>query len=57
MNHLKVNVKIIYERNKLEGTYSKLLDVSLAKKYGWRYKTSLEKGLSITINDYLKRIF
>jgi GDP-L-fucose synthase len=55
MNHLKIKRKIIYERNKLEGTYSKLLDVSLAKKYGWRYKTSLETGLSRTINDFLKR--
>ena len=26
----------------------------LSKKYGWKYKTSLEKGISITINDYLE---
>lgn len=54
MNHLGVNLKIINQKNKLEGTYKKLLDVSLAKKYGWIYKTSLEKGISITINDYLE---
>ena len=54
MRHLGVNLKIINEKNKLEGTYRKLLDVSLAKKYGWKYKTSLEKGISITINDYLE---
>ena len=54
MKHLGVNLAIIYERQKLEGTYRKLLDVSLAKKYGWKYKTSLEAGLSKTINDYLK---
>ena len=54
MRHLGVNLKIINEKNKLEGTYKKLLDVSLAKKYGWKYKTSLEKGISITINDYLE---
>ena len=56
MNHLGVNLKIINEKNKLEGTHRKLLDVSLAKKYGWTYKTSLEKGISITINDYLENI-
>ena len=56
MKHLGVNLKIINEKNKLEGTYKKLLDVSLAKKYGWSYKTSLEKGISITINDYLENI-
>ena len=54
MKHLGVNLKIINEKKKLEGTFRKLLDVSLAKKYGWVYKTSLKKGLSVTINDYLK---
>ena len=55
MRHLKVNRKIVYEKKKLEGTFSKLLDVSLAKKYGWKYKTSLDEGLSNTINDFLKK--
>ncbi len=54
MNHLGINLKIINQKNKLEGTHKKLLDVSLAKKYGWSFKTSLEKGISITINDYLE---
>lgn len=55
MKHLGVNFKIIYKKDKPNGTMRKLLDVSLAKKYGWKYRTSLKKGLSITINDYLKR--
>ena len=55
MKHLGVNLSIIYEKQKLEGTYRKLLDVSLAKKYGWTYKTPLELGLSKTIIDYLKK--
>ena len=55
MKRLGVNLSIVYERQKLEGTYRKLLDVSLAKKYGWTYKTSLETGLSKTIIDYLKK--
>ena len=55
MKHLGVNLSIIYEKQKLEGTYRKLLDVSLAKKYGWIYKTPLELGLSKTIIDYLKK--
>ena len=34
------------------------MDSSLAKKYGWKYKTDLDVGLAITINDYLeKQIF
>ena len=55
MRHLKVKRKIVYEKKKLEGAFSKLLDVSLAKKYGWKYKTSLDEGLSNTINDFLKK--
>ena len=54
MNHLGVNLKIINEKKKLDGTFKKLLDVSLARKYGWKFKTSLEKGISLTINDYLE---
>ena len=56
MKHLGVNLKIINEKKQLDGTFKKLLNVSLAKKYGWRYKTSLEKGISLTINDYLENI-
>ena len=55
MRHLRVNLKIIYEKNTPDGTFRKLLDVSLAKKYGWKYKTNLDEGLSNTINDYLQK--
>ena len=55
MRHLRVNLKIIYEKNTPDGTFRKLLDVSLAKKYGWKYKTNLDDGLSNTINDYLQK--
>ena len=55
MEHLGVKLDIIYNYKKPNGTFRKVLDVSLARKYGWKYKTSLKKGLSITINDYLKK--
>ena len=54
MKHLNINLKIKYDKKKPNGTYKKLLDSSLAKKYGWRYKTEFDKGISIAINDYLK---
>ena len=56
MRHLGVNLKIIHRDIKFDGTYRKLIDSSLARKYGWKYKTKLDVGLSITINDYLKRL-
>ena len=54
MQHLNVNLDIIYDKNKPNGTFKKLLDSSLAKKYGWSHKINFEKGISIVINDYLK---
>ena len=55
MSHLKVKFKIIHEKKNLNGTPRKLLDCSLAKKYGWKSKTTLDHGLSEAINDYLKK--
>ena len=55
MKHFGVNLKIVHHKKKLVGTPRKLLDISLASKYGWKYKTSLKKGLSATIDDYLKK--
>ena len=58
MKHLGVKLKIKHVKTNLDGTYRKLMDSSLAKKYGWKYKTDLDTGLAITINDYLeKQIF
>ena len=52
MSHLGVKLKIVYDRSKPDGVPRKLLDVSLAKKYGWTYKTTLKEGLSKTLIDY-----
>mgnify|MGYP003318872004 CR=1 FL=1 len=43
---LKLNVKVIYDRKKPDGVYRKVLDVKLAKKYGWKAKYSLNEGLT-----------
>ena len=32
----------------------KVLDISLAKKYGWKPKVSLDEGFNITYKDFLK---
>ena len=55
MKHLGVKLKLKYKNIKLDGTYRKLMDSSLARKYGWKYRTGLEKGITLTINDYLKK--
>ncbi len=51
---MKLNVKIKFNKSKPDGVRRKVLDVSLAKKYGWKAKIPLEKGFDITYRDYLK---
>ena len=45
-------IKIKYD-NKPNGTPRKVIDVSLAKKYGWKSKIDLKKAIRLTYNDYL----
>ncbi len=52
MRQMNTKLKIIYDKNKPDGMPKKLLDVSLAKKYGWRSKTSLKDGLNKTLKDF-----
>jgi len=55
MKKFDIKLKISYKNRKLNGTFRKLLDVSLAKKYGWRSKISFSKGIIYAINDFLKK--
>ena len=48
------NIK--WETSKPDGTPRKLLDVSQLKKLGWEAKTSLEKGIKLTINNFEKEL-
>ena len=56
MKHLNVELKIKFEKRNLNGTPRKLLDSKIAKKYGWKSKTKFSDGLSLTINDYQKKL-
>ena len=47
----KINIK--YDKSKPNGTPRKVLDVSLAKRYGWNSKISLEDAIDRTYLDYL----
>ena len=46
-------IQIIYDKTKPNGTPRKVLDVSLAKKYGWKPKTSLKIGILKTYQNFL----
>ncbi len=52
----KYEGKIIFDKNKLDGTPKKLLDCSTSKKLGWSSKTSLDDGLDQTYLDFKQKI-
>ena len=52
---LKLKVQIKYDKNKPDGVFRKVLDIKLAKKYGWKPTFSLEKGFEITYKDFIKK--
>ena len=49
---LNIKTKVYYDKTKPTGTPRKLLDCSLAKKYGWHPKTTLSAGLEKTIKAF-----
>ncbi|MBD1140994.1 GDP-L-fucose synthase [Pelagibacterales bacterium SAG-MED39] len=46
-------VKIIFDKSKPNGTPRKVLDISLAKKYGWTAQTNIKEAIKITYRDFL----
>ena len=54
INKLNLNVKLKFNLSKPDGVFRKLLDISIAKKYGWKAKTSLSKGFDFTYEAFLK---
>ena len=51
---LGLKLKIKFDRSFPDGTPRKVLDVSLAKKYGWVAKTDLKTGFEKTYQDFIK---
>jgi GDP-L-fucose synthase len=49
------NIKIKYDFNKPNGTRQKLLDVSIAKKYGWKSHFKLEDSISKTYQFFKEK--
>lgn len=46
--------EIVYDSSRPDGTPRKLMDVSRINKLGWKYKTSLRKGIEKTYEWFLK---
>ena len=52
MKFFNAKLKIKYINKSLTGTPRKLLSVSKAKKYGWKTKTDIKKGLKLTYESF-----
>jgi GDP-L-fucose synthase len=52
----KKKLKIKYDKSKPNGVPRKVMDVSLAKKYGWKYKINLKTSIKITYQSFLKEL-
>ena len=48
--------EIIWNKDKPDGTFRKLLNVSKLEALGWKSKISLKEGLIITYKDYKKEL-
>ena len=51
---LNSKLKIKFDKSKNDGTKRKILDSSLARKYGWRPKFTLDDGFDITFKSFLQ---
>jgi len=54
ITELNANLKLRFDKSKPDGTPIKVLDISLAKKYGWYPKTNLKTGFSLTYKSFLE---
>ena len=55
INKLKLKVQVKYDKSKPDGVFRKVLDIKLAKQYGWKPKFTLKKGFEITYKDFIKK--
>jgi GDP-L-fucose synthase len=51
------NINIKYDSSKPDGTLRKVLDISLAKKYGWKPNFDLQKQVLETYQSYKDRYY
>ncbi len=56
MKKFNLKLKIKYDKTKPDGMPKKLLDITKAKKYGWKPKNNFHDGFDKTYNHFLKKI-
>ena len=54
MKKLNVKLKIKYDSSTPDGMPKKCLDISEARKYGWKPKNNFDEAFKITFNSFTK---
>ncbi len=55
MKKMNVNLQVLFDKKKPNGTPRKILNVNLAKKYGWKPKFSLSEGFDLTFSNFINK--
>jgi GDP-L-fucose synthase len=55
LKKFNINCKIVLDRSKSDGTPRKIIDSSIARKYGWYPKIDLNTGFDLTLKDYFSK--
>ena len=53
LKKMKLNCKIVLDISKSDGTPRKIIDSSVARKYGWKPNIDLNEGFDLTLKNYL----
>lgn len=56
IKQLNLKLKIKFDKTKPNGTPRKKLNTELAKRYGWKAKTSLKEGFDLTYKSFIKNL-
>ena len=54
MRKFNIKLKIKYDKTKPDGMPRKCLDITEAKKYGWRPSSDFDKAFKITLKYFQK---
>jgi GDP-L-fucose synthase len=55
MKKMNVNLQVLFDKKKPNGTPRKILNFNLAKKYGWKPKFSLSEGFDLTFSNFINK--
>ena len=56
IKELRLNIQIKLDLAKPDGVPRKIIDSSIARKYGWKPKVKFKEGFRTTYLDYIKKI-